>query len=74
MKVYVRRWNAERRQYSEEGPYEVGQYEGVCFVTKEANAEVFPAVRGRVRNIFLHAKQADALCVYVEDEREEVEE
>jgi hypothetical protein len=69
MKVYIRRWRKDERNYVQEGPYEIDQYEGLSFSFKEEFTACTKLVLGRVRNMFLHAGEENALVVYVEEER-----
>lgn len=73
MKVYIRRWMRDKKNYDQEGPYEIDAYNGIGFTDKEEEYTTLEhVVKGRVQSMFLHAGQANALVVYVEDvERKE---
>ena len=70
MKVYVRKWTRE-------GNYEVvatlplGMFEGVSFRQMEEKPATAVNLKGlRVTEIYTHASETNALCVYVEEVRD----
>lgn len=68
MKVYIRRWKSEQKNFVREEPFEIDAYNGVGFTSME---EEFRAtehtVKGVVQTIYLHASEPNALVVYVEE-------
>lgn len=69
MKVYIRRWRNGERNYVMEGPYVIDAYNGLTFQTMEGGNGATTLVLGntKVRTVFLHAGEKDALVMYVED-------
>lgn len=68
MKVYIRRWKAEQKNFVREEPFEIDAYNGVGFtdLTEKFRATE-RTIKGKVQTIYLHASEPNALVVYVED-------
>lgn len=73
MKVYIRRWKNGDRNYVMEGPYEIDAYNGLTFQTVKGGNGATTVVLGntKVRTVFLHAVEPNALVMYVEDAEKE---
>lgn len=69
MKVYIRRWSNDNRQYVMEGAHQIDMYNGIAFEHVKGGKGAITTVmeNTRVRSIFLHPGEANALVVYVED-------
>lgn len=70
MKVYIRRWKGDQRNYISEGPYMIDSYNGISFEQDRESPPPPTAVvlhETYVHTIYLHASEPNALVVYVED-------
>ena len=66
MKVYVRKWNGDWKNYVQ-SVHEIDAYNGLTFFRYGENVVYDGDVHGRVQKIYLHASEPNALCVSVEE-------
>jgi hypothetical protein len=71
MRVYVRKWNG--KTFEQEETVEMDAYDGLAFTQHEANVGYNGMRLERVTNVYMHASEPNALCVYVEAIKEEEE-
>lgn len=66
MKVYVRRWSADCKSWTQT-ERELDAYNGLSYTRMQQNVGINGMELLRVTNIYLHASEPNALCVYVEE-------
>lgn len=68
MKTYIRKWDKEMKSYVHLEPRRIDAYEGLHFLATSLTSNATDELVGmRVRSIFLHASEPNALVVYVEE-------